>query len=237
VDSWKRCASSSVQRLRSKREARMAATLSERRSGRPSTNRDAIILRSSKSCSKRAPTWKTRITPQGTGPLTPSCSATGRGNPHLQSPRLRFAPRASRVGLAFEQGFASSRRAGRRVATRARIPGRNKQAPAVAPGRTASGRFRRIHTSGNADCLNLTVTSCGITGQSACRECAAFVGISVVIDCTGIAQFTRGLCDTRTKTKTEITAVRARFQRARKARRADARAAGHRPAGELTDDR
>ena len=53
------------QKLHSKREACMAAQHSEQPSGRRSTNRDAIICRSSKSCSTRVPVWTIRNIPQG----------------------------------------------------------------------------------------------------------------------------------------------------------------------------
>ncbi len=115
----------------------MAATLSERRFGRPSTNRDAIIRRSLKSCSKRAPTWKTRITPPGTSPLTPSCSATGRGNPHRQLPRLRLAPRAART--------RATDHVGRTV--QSMMPEARASRPAARRGWPGAPRARRVYES------------------------------------------------------------------------------------------
>ncbi len=82
VDNWKRFGYSSAQRLRWKREACMAARHSARQSGRLSTNRDAIICKSSKSCSMRVPAWTMRNIPQGTSALTRSWSVTDRCNQH-----------------------------------------------------------------------------------------------------------------------------------------------------------
>ena len=68
-------------------------TASARQSGRLSTNRGAIICKSSKSCSMRVPVWTIRNIPPGTSALTPSWSVTGRCNHHSLFTRL--APRAA----------------------------------------------------------------------------------------------------------------------------------------------
>ena len=87
---------SSAPRLRSKREACMAAQRSARRSGPRSMNREVVICRLSKSCLMRVRTWKMRITPQGTNTLTRSSSVTDRGDQHARLNCLpKLAPRAS----------------------------------------------------------------------------------------------------------------------------------------------
>ena len=126
VDSWKRFGCSSAQRLRSKREACMAAQQSARQSGRLSTNRDAIICKIIEELLNAGARWTIRNIPQGTSALT---RPWGVSVAVIKFTIRGLAPRAAR------REVSRSRRARAWLPTRAAWP---------IPGRRAGSSARRV---------------------------------------------------------------------------------------------